>query len=257
MDRSILGIPGTNTGPLPWAGGVPNFVLTNFNTMGYSYPALDYIQPSHEFNANVSKIKGSHNIRFGTDIFKMAMNHIEISPTAFTFSGGATSLSGGPSPSPYNVVADFLLGLPTTDANYTQVAQPYLTLRSWDFALYARDQWQVTRKVTVNYGLRWEYYPVPRQENQGINLYNPSTDIIEQCGVGGNPGDCGITVSKKLFSPSIGIAYRAFKDFVIRAGFALSPLQDNMSRAGMKSFPEEVGRYLQWSQFLYSGRQRQ
>jgi hypothetical protein len=240
---NTLGIPGTNTGPLPWAGGVPNFAFTNttFNTMGYSYPALDYIQPSHEFNANASKIKGSHSIRFGTDVFKMSMNHIEISPTAFTFSGGATTLNGGPSSTPYNQVADFLLGLPTTDANYTQVTQPYLTLRTWDFAIYARDQWQVSRKLTVNYGLRWEYYPVPKQENKGINLYDPSTNIIEECGVGGIPGDCGITVSKRLFSPSIGIAYRLTKDFVIRAGFALSPLQDNMSRAGMKSFPEEVG----------------
>jgi hypothetical protein len=237
----VLGIPGTNTGPLPWAGGVPNFAVSSYATMGYSYPALDYIQPSYEYNANAAKTKGSHTIRFGVDVFKHAMNHIEISPTAFTFSGGATALNGGPSPNQYNSVADFLLGLHSSEANYTQVAQPYLTLRTWDFALYARDQWQVNRKVTLNYGLRWEYYPVPMQANKGINLYNPQTDIIQECGVGGISSTCGIQVSKRLFSPSLGIAYRAFKSFVIRAGFAISPLQDSMARAGMKSFPQEVG----------------
>src|SRR5205823_7292537 len=77
--------------------------------------------------------------------------------------------------------------------------------------------------------------------SKGINLYNPATDIIQECGVGGIPSDCGIKVSHKLFSPSVGIAWRAFKSFVVRAGFALSPLQDLMARAGMKSFPEEVG----------------
>jgi hypothetical protein len=237
----VLGIPGTNTGPLPWAGGVPNFVMSSYATMGYSYPALDYIQPTYEYNANASKIKGAHTIRFGGDVFKSDMNHIEISPTAFTFSGGVTSLNGGPSPNQYNQVADFLLGLPATEANYTQVAQPYLTLRTWDFALYARDSWQVGRKMTINYGLRWEYYPVPKQAHKGINLYDPQTDIIEECGVGGISDTCGIQVSKRLFAPSFGIAYRVLKDFVIRAGFALSPLQDSMARAGMKSFPEEVG----------------
>src|SRR5205823_14424126 len=61
--------------------------------------------------------------------------------------------------------------------------------------------------------------------SKGINLYNPATDIIQECGVGGIPSDCGIKVSHKLFSPSVGIAWRAFKSFVVRAGFALSPLQ--------------------------------
>jgi hypothetical protein len=237
----ILGIPGTNTGPLPWAGGVPNFAISGFSTMGYSYPALEYKQPSYEYSANASKIKGSHTIRFGTDMFKLDLNHIEISPTAFTFSGGVTSLNGGPGSNQYNALADFLLGLPNSESNYTQITQPYLTLRTWDFALYARDQWQVSRKVTINYGLRWEAYPVPMQEKKGINLYNPQTNIIQECGVSGIPSDCGIHVSHKLFSPSIGIAYRLLKDFVIRAGFAISPLQDLMARGGMKSFPEEVG----------------
>jgi hypothetical protein len=187
----VLGIPGTNTGPLPWAGGVPNFLVSGFSSMGYSYPALDYLQPSYEYTANASKIKGSHTIRFGTDVFRIDLNHIEISPTAFTFSGGVTSLNGGPSSNQYNALGDFLLGLPQSEANYTQLAQPYLTLRTWDFALYARDSWQVSRKVTINYGLRWEFYPVPRQASTGINLYNPVTDIIQECGVQCVAGDCG------------------------------------------------------------------
>ncbi len=237
----VLGIPGTNTGPLPWAGGVPNFALSSYVTMGYSYPALDYIQPSYEYNVNASKVKGSHTIRFGFDMFKHDLNHIEISPTAFTFTGGLTTLNGGPGSNNYNSVSDFLLGLPQSEANYTQVTQPYLTLRTWDFALYARDSWQLSKKITINYGLRWEYYPVPMAANRGINLYNPQTDVIQECGVGGISSTCGIQVSKRLFSPSLGIAYRAAKDFVIRAGFASNPLQDDMARAGMKSFPAEVG----------------
>ena len=51
------------------------------------------------------------------------------------------------------------------------------------------------------------------------------------------PGDCGIKVSHKLFAPSIGIAYRVSDNFVIRAGYSLSPQQDNMGRSGIESYP--------------------
>ena len=238
---NVLGISGTNTGPLPWAGGVPNFVMSNFTTMGYSYPALDYKDPLFEYTANVTKVKGAHSIRFGGDISRQHENHIEISPTAFTFTGGVTSLNGGPGANQYNQIADFLLGDPQSEANYTQALQPWLSLRTWEFALYAADSWQVNRKLTVNYGVRWERYPVPTQATKGINFYNPLTDISEECGVGGVSGNCGIKVSDKLFAPSFGIAWRAFQDFVVRAGFSLSPVQNNMASNGLKGYPDELG----------------
>jgi hypothetical protein len=236
----VLGIPGTNIGPLPWAGGVPNFNLTGYTTMGYSYPALEYKDPIFEYMANVTKIKGTHNIRFGVDIQREHQNHIETSPTAFLFSGAVTTLNGGPAPSPYNVVSNFLLGLPTTMRNYIQAVQPYMTLRTWEYALYVRDQWQVNRKLTLNYGLRWERYPVPTQQNRGISLYDFPTNTIAICGVGGNPIDCGIQVSNKLFAPNIGIAWRALEKFVVRLGYSLNPITDNMARSAFKSYPDNI-----------------
>jgi hypothetical protein len=234
-----LGIPGANTGPLPWSGGLPNFAIANFNTFGYSYPALSYYDPVFEGVFNVSKTKGTHTIRFGTDIIRQHQNHYEVRPTVFTFSGNATALNGGPGANPYNAVGDFLLGTATTLGNYVQYIYP-LTLRTWEFTLYAHDQWQVSRKLTVNYGLRWELYPVPSQATKGISLYNFANNTIQECGVGGFPGDCGIHVSHKLFAPSIGIAYRAFEDLVVRAGYSLSPQQDDMARFAIQGYPDEA-----------------
>ena len=45
-----------------------------------------------------------------------------------------------------------------------------------------RDQWQVTRKLTVNYGVRWEYYPVPTEENNGIFFYDFTANKVLECG---------------------------------------------------------------------------
>jgi hypothetical protein len=102
------------------------------------------------------------------------------------------------------------------------------------------DQWQFNRKLTVNYGLRWELYPVPTQANKGISLYNFANNTIQECGVGGFAMDCGIKVSHKLFAPSIGLAYRLFENFVIRAGYSLSPQQDDMARFAIQGYPDEA-----------------
>jgi hypothetical protein len=208
--------------------------------MGDSYTALEYKDPIYEYTANATKIKATHTIRFGFDFSRQHENHIETAPTNFTFTGGVTSLNGGPSANQYNQIADFLLGLPQSVTNSLQIQQPFLTLRTWEFALYARDQWQVNRKLTVNYGLRWEHYPVPTQATKGISFYDANTDLVQECGMGGFPSDCGIKVSNLLFAPSVGLAYRALESLVIRAGFSLSPVQDNMASHGLMGYPDEV-----------------
>ena len=253
----VLGIPGTNNGPLPWTGGVPNFAVANFVTMGASYPALEYYQPLYEYVANATKIKGSHTIRFGADLNFQHMRHIEDRNNIFTFNGDATSLNGGPGPNAYNSLSDFLLGDFYEGQNWLQVLQPYLTMRTWEFAAYLRDQWHVSSKLTVNYGVRWEYYPVPTRDavmnnpssvapgglgttGNGLYFLNMQAGTVSVCGAGGIPSDCGISVSHRLFAPSIGIAYRPTEKFVIRAGYAVSPYQANMGQPQIQAYPGEV-----------------
>ncbi|MEO6803199.1 MAG: TonB-dependent receptor, partial [Granulicella sp.] len=241
----VLGIPGSNQGTLPLAGGMPNFGIAQYGgntTYGYSYPPLEYKDPVFEYVANVTKTVGSHNIRFGEDTIRIHENHNEIRNTIFAFSGGLTSTPGGASPNPYNGVADFLLGAPQNTTTWVQFV-PLLTLREWQFGVYVRDQWQARRNLTINYGLRWEHYPVATRADRGIEYNNLLTDLnnptMEICGVGGNPGDCGIKVSNKLFSPGIGISYRPTTNIVVRSGFALSPIQYGMANSLVQNYPAE------------------
>jgi hypothetical protein len=239
--RDTLKIPGANQGPLPWAGGVPNFRITDYVPMGMSYPALEYMQPQYEYVGNVSKIKGSHTIRAGFDAFYQYPDHIEIRDNSYFFDGSSTILNGGPGANSYNRLADFMLGRFNYAYQWIQVLQPYLKLRTWEYGIYARDQWQVNRKLTLNYGVRWEKYPVPNRDETGIYLadyYN--TFSVRVCGEGGTPRNCGIHTSNKIFAPSLGIAYRPWEKFVIRAGYSLSPAQSNMGIGQMQAFPGEV-----------------
>jgi hypothetical protein len=139
---------------------------------------------------------------------------------AFNFGGGVTALSGGAAPTYFNSYAGFLLGLPTMAQKAVQFL--YMTNREWQFGWYVRDRWQVSRKLTVNLGLRYEYYPLITRKDRGIERWDPDTNQVYMGGVGSNPANVGITTSKKLFAPRVGFAYRATENLVIRSGYGIT-----------------------------------
>jgi hypothetical protein len=231
----VLGIPGTNLGTLPYAGGFPRFNASGYAGYGMNYPAATYNDPVYEFAGNATWTRGKHVVRFGMDVIRQHMDHIGVGPTGFTFTGGATSLNGGPAANQFNSFADLLLGLPNTSANAIQPG--VATLRTWQINPYVTDQWQVTQKLTLAIGTGWEYYPVPTRANRGIEFYDFSTKQFRICGEGPNSINCGIHVQKTLFSPRIGIAYRLTPSDVLRTGYSLNPEQINMYRDGIGSYP--------------------
>jgi TonB-dependent receptor-like protein len=90
------------------------------------------------------------------------------------------------------------------------------------YALYARDHWQATRNLTLNYGLRWERYPFPDKDNTGINRFDPVTGNVLTGGLSGVPRDTGASSGPGQFLPRFGIAYRFKEKTVIRAGYGQS-----------------------------------
>ena len=218
-----LGIPGTN-GPREQDGGWPRFNVTSYAAMGIGQTNLPIwiTDPQFVYAGNANWTKGSHNIRFGGEFSREHMNHWEPGSVrdTFTFSGGLTALKGGPSTNQYNSWADFLLGIPSGVSKVTPWDE--MTSRTWTYSLYARDQWQASRKLTISYGLRWEYFPMGTRADYGFHNYNFDTNKLLIGGIGGNPMNAGIETSKKYFAPRFGIAYRPTDTFVVRAGFGIT-----------------------------------
>jgi hypothetical protein len=90
------------------------------------------------------------------------------------------------------------------------------------YALYFRDHWQINRKVTLTYGMRWERYPFPTKDNTGINRFDPADGNIYTGGLSGVPHDSGAASGVGNFLPRIGIAWRLNDTTVVRGGFGQS-----------------------------------
>lgn len=225
-----LGLPGTN-GPNSYEGGTPLFDLDTFADLGTTDTFMPYYRSDDQLQTvmNVSWTKGGHNVRFGTDIYYQALNHTqpEISGGdslgargGFRFGSGTTQLNGGAGGNLYNSWASFLLGFPNRIGRL-KLVEPYTT-RNWQYSLYIRDQWQATSKLTISYGTRWEYFPVPHRATRGLERYNVNTNQMMVGGVGSVPKDLGVSVSKTMFAPRVGVTFRPTQKSVIRAGFGIT-----------------------------------
>ena len=80
----------------------------------------------------------------------------------------------------------------------------------------------MTPKLSVTLGTRWEYVPFLRREGRGLERYDPDTNTMLICGVGKVPDGCGVQISRKMFAPRVGVAYRFNDGIVIRAGFGIT-----------------------------------
>jgi hypothetical protein len=226
----LLRLPGTN-GPNFYEGGTPLFDLDTFADLGTTDTFMPYYRSDDQYQTvvNVNWIKGRHNVRFGTDIYYQALNHTqpEISGGdsfgargGFRFQSGPTQILGGPSGNQYNAFAAFLLGVPNRIGRL-KLVEPYTT-RNWQYSLYVRDQWQASSRITVSYGTRWEYFPVPTRATRGLERYNVNTNQMMIGGVGSVPKDLGVKVSKTLFAPRLGVTFRPAEGMVVRAGFGVT-----------------------------------
>ena len=144
----------------------------------------------------------------------------------FRFNPGTTALNGDRNTSFGNSFAAFLLDQPNQIGRDLTVYFP--ARRNTVYNLYFQDKWQVTQKVTLDLGLRWEYWPSSTPHfPAGFSNYNPENNTLELAGVGQIPNDLGIESQPRSFAPRFGLAYRLNDKTVLRGGYGISYLPRN------------------------------
>jgi hypothetical protein len=220
------GIPGTNDQGRgdPRYAGMPEF-RTGFTALGNTptwSPAYRN-ERTASFSTNVTKIAGSHDFKAGYRVDYLFLDNWQperANPRGrFDFAGNATRTFGAGSQSAnfYNTYASFLLGLVGTASKSFQYE--LFTAREWQHAMFVRDRWTPSPKLTLDLGVRWEYYPIMRRADRQIEMLDLQTLDVLIGGVGGNPKNMGLVTPKDGFTPRVGGVYRLNDKTVIRSGY--------------------------------------
>ena len=237
-----LDIPGANLGTTNTSGmpciNLPNIVPNSASDCLAGYSAsLPWIRGETNLNVanNWTKTRGNHTFKWGVDYHRLrddlAQWQDQNPRGVLRFTNNVTSLNAATQPvtsSQVNAVASFLLDMPNSVGRDVPINAK--AFRGNELFTYAADRWQVFRKLTLDLGLRWEFYPPFTPSGPGrFSNYDPTTNNLVIAGIGGNPSDLGRKAHYKDFAPRVGIAYRLTETTVVRGGFAISyfPYPDN------------------------------
>ena len=212
-----LGITGFNGDTRYNNAGIPEFNISGFNGLGNAGTDWYQADSTYQLSEQLSWNRGSHNIVAGLEFRRLGTSREATnSPRgAFTFNG-ATGLSGFSA-------SDFILGFP--QAFSTPGPEVHGHVVSWRDGFFVQDKWQVSRKLTLNYGIRYELPTVPYTVNGNASELNPNQTAI----VGGTPGFRFTNPNHKNWAPRLGLAYRISDKTVFRAGAGIyyNPNQNN------------------------------
>ena len=249
-DSTALGIPGINISQFD--SGLVGISIGAFTSplVGYS-ASLPWTRAEANIDLvdNVTKTHGNHTFTIGFDMRRIRDDLLQTqtySPRGvYTFGvaqtqcagncqlpNGTTSSATTPNSTTSwaNDLASFLLDSPQAGSTGRDFSGTFPTYRAWYFFPYASDRWQISKKLTMDIGLRWEMYPpgLPAFPGQFSN-YIPSNNTLVVGGVGGNPNNGGLTNHWNYLAPRFGLAYRLTEKTVIRTGIGVSytPFEDN------------------------------
>ncbi len=229
------GIPGLNLDPY-FTSGLPAFFIQGDGgtNLGYSLGTnqcncpLAQREQQYQFVDNTTKIVGNHTFKFGADLrYALQLrvpsdSHRAGELTFGTGRTGAFDANGSQVGGTGLGLASFLIGDVTSFGRYVSTSTDAQE-RQKRFSWYGQDQWRITPKLQLSYGLRWEMI-FPEKVNAPGNggQLDLRTGLINVFGIGG-VSDHGIQdMNYKNFAPRLGITYQLNSKTVIRAGYGWS-----------------------------------
>ncbi len=201
----------------PRIEGIENVVFNDF-TIGVDTTGAAQANNTYQWSDNFSKAMGRHTVKLGATIH---VDQVNIKPDAvyngsFLFQGSETGSD----------FADFLLGVASS---YNQADSHVFYLRNHYAGIFAQDTWQLSPKLTLNYGLRWDMLPPWSERFNQLQTLSPGRQSVVYPGAPAGlvfPGDPGIPntlapASHTNFAPRAGVAYSPDTKTSIRASYGV------------------------------------
>jgi len=238
VDRNIakeLGITGVSTAQLNW--GVPNVAWQGYSGIGSNGLTQGNVMHNYQLTDDVTWIRGGHTIKAGYDIrqSRFLLDSDNGPRGSFTFNASYTAAvdpaTGNPVSGTGSGVADFLLGYPTNMSGAVGTSATHFTF--WTHNLFIQDDWKISRELTLNYGLRWEYVGPPKPIAQELDhVYGFDFKTGKQLFPSlGQIRPSIIEPDHKNFAPRLGLAYNPkwAEAFVFRGGIGIYYDQTQMN----------------------------
>ncbi len=244
-----FGIANSNLDGFPQTSGFPQIQLASGATTGGStYKPLTFLDQNFQAGDTWMWAPARHQVRAGYE-YRRLLSHPDFSlfPTGYQYYYGAySSMTSDPSyaffdPSAYygnggSEIADLLLGLPGYTAQGLQLTNPATSSSEHHFFL--QDTWQVTTKLVLNYGVRYEYQaPYSEAHNHAANL-DPATLRMLLAGQGGNTSAL-LMPDRNNFAPRVGLAWRLQSNTTVRGGWGIFYTPEDAARSDVltKNYP--------------------
>ena len=221
-------------------GGLPqlNFDDGSAPTLGSPtfLPSVE-LQNTYVLSDNLTWVKGKHTVKYGTEIRREEFTIFQPAESRGTegFSNGFTDNPANPGTGGFGQ-ASFLIGLADgggiNNLHNVDYHRPI-------YAFYAQDDWRITRKLTLNLGLRYELFTTVKErfnEQGTFDLNNPTTPTIivpkgqtmqltptlaSQIRVSPTGSSGLVPVDTNNFAPRIGFAYQLTPGTVLRGGYGV------------------------------------
>ena len=241
-----LGLVGTPNpgGRFPSLSGLTNATTGGMANMGPGVGAAQSLtkQFTPTYQTSLTWVKGNHTYKFGGELrtFGYPLHSLTATNGSFVFAANQTAqLSNCATPASCSAQQSSTLGVGTLGFPYASfllglvnngVVNPPVDLKTGKrfLAFYAQDSWKITRRLTLDYGLRYDYDTYPREQygrmpTASLSVPNPTA--------GGRPGGilyestCNCNFAKNYpyaFGPRLGVAYQITPRTVFRAGVAVA-----------------------------------
>lgn len=240
----VLGIRGVTVGPSQGARFPIFSMMTGLNStggmsnMGPAAGQVRAIEYKPTFNASVTWVKSNHTYKYGGD-FRLD----GFTDQTFTNTTGQFQFNAQQTGNPYFLDAGIaqaggVTGFPFASVMLGRVNQANIAALSKFrggrnyLGIFAQDTWKVSRKLTLDYGLRYDYSTYSREQYGRAPFFSPN---VANATAGGHPGGaiyegngpnrCNCNLANNYpfaFGPRVGVAYQINEKTVLRAGFGVN-----------------------------------
>lgn len=212
-----IGIPNVNRGTPETTGGLltGGFGTGEFEFSGDGGP-FTVESDNFYFADSLTMVRGGHTFKFGGELRYRMTDIIDGGRSGF-LKGHLQYAAGGPG-STGNVQADYLLARPAVFAQAGDVPGGPFDLRQTELSFFVQDDWKVSDRLTLNYGLRYDLFPASNEKSGRTSNYDLTSGKVIVA-----DGTDLIDTDKNNFGPRVGFAYTFGPEerFVLRGGYGL------------------------------------